>query len=136
MILPLGASATDIYRSVDENGIVVYSDRPTDRTELVQINTSVPDSPTTAASRANGEESDDSASNTPLVAEIPREATPEEIASDRARNCELARQMVTAYSQAHQLFREGADGEREYLTAAEIDEARSKADSNVATWCD
>jgi hypothetical protein len=136
MILPLGASATDIYRSVDENGIVVYSDRPTDRTELVQINTSVPDSPTTAASRANGEESDDSASNTPLVAEIPREATPEEIASDRARNCELARQMVEAYSQAHRLFREGADGEREYLTAAEIDEARSKADSNVATWCD
>jgi hypothetical protein len=136
MILPLGASAADVYRSVDENGVVVYSDRPTDRTELIQINTSVPGARPTAAPQASADESSDSAADSPLAAEIPREGTPEEIASDRARNCELARQMATTYTQSRRLFRQNADGEREYLTGAEIDEAIAKAESNVATWCD
>jgi hypothetical protein len=139
MILPLGATAADVYRSVDENGVVVYSDRPTGQTELIEIVTTVPGpraAATTQPSDDESDESDESAATTPFGAEIPREATPEEIASDRARNCEYARQMVTTYSQSRRLFREGADGEREYLTGAEIDEARSRAESNVATWCD
>lgn len=136
IILPLGASAADVYRSVDENGVVVYSDRPTDQTELIQINTAVPGARPTTAPQANGEESDDSALNSPLGAEIPREGTPEEIASDRARNCAAATQMVTTYTQSRRLFRQNADGEREYLTGAEIDEAIARAESDAATWCD
>jgi hypothetical protein len=136
MFLPCGAFAADVYRSVDENGIVVYSDRPTDKTELISVDTGAAARRSAPESQAASDESDESASATPFAAEIPREATPEEIASDRARNCEYARQMMTTYSQSHRLFREGANGEREYLSAAEIDEARSRAESNVATWCD
>jgi hypothetical protein len=121
---------------VDENGNVVYSDRPTEQTELVRINTSVPGARPTTAAQTRNEGANDAASNAPFGAEIPREGTPEEIASDRARNCELAQQMVTTYTQSRRLFRQGADGEREYLTGAEIDEAIAKAESNVATWCD
>jgi hypothetical protein len=136
MILPCGAFAAEVYRSVDENGVVVYSDRPTDKTELIEVDTGVDARRSASESQAANDESDDSAPNTPFAAEIPREATPEEIAADRARNCEYARQMMTTYSQSHRLFRDGANGEREYLSAAEIDEARSRAESNVATWCD
>lgn len=135
LILPLGAFAADVYRSVDENGQVVFSDRPTATAEVVEIRSTIPGAGPVSRPRVSAE-SEDSEPDSPLGAEIPREATPDEIASDRARNCQYAQEMMTTYSQSHRLFREDANGEREYLSAAEIDEARSRAESNVATWCD
>lgn len=134
LILPCGAFAAEVYRSIDENGQVVYSDRPTAAAEVVEINTSVPGSQTAVGTPADDDESDNS--DSPLMAEVPREATPEEVAADRERNCAVAQEMMTAYSQSHRLFREDANGEREYLSAEEIDEARARAESNVASWCD
>lgn len=134
LILPLGAFAAEVYRSVDENGQVVFSDRPTAAAEVLQINTSVPGGQTPAGTPASNDESDDSDST--IMVEVPREATPEEIAADRERNCAASQEMMTAYSQSHRLFRENANGEREYLSAEEIDEARARAESNVASWCD
>jgi hypothetical protein len=138
LVLPVGASA-DIYRSVDENGVVVYSDLPTSSAELVAVRTATARTaaaqPTPAAegSEASSEEAGD---DSPVFAEVPREPTPEEIAEDRARNCEYSRQMLESYSTSHRLYRQGADGERQYLSDDEIDAARAKAESNVAAWCD
>ena len=47
-----------------------------------------------------------------------------------------ARQMLDRYSTAHRLYRNGPDGERIYLSDAELAAARTKAESDVATWCD
>ncbi len=139
LLLPLGAVAADIYRSVDENGRIVYSDRPgeSEAAERIEVATSAGRAaPGSASAGAEEEESGEAAGEPPLGAEIPREATPEEIAADRARNCEYAQQMHETYSTAHRLYRTGPDGERQYLSDAEIDEARAKAQSNVAEWCD
>lgn len=136
MILPLGAFGAEIYRSIDENGLVVYSDIPTESAELVAVETRNISTTAASASSSDDSDSEESDEDMPAGALIPREGTPEEIAADRARNCEYARQMQETYSVSHRLFREGADGEREYLSDAEIDEARSRAESNVASWCD
>lgn len=136
MILPLGALAADVYRSIDENGQIIYSDRPSDTAELVAVSRSVSISQQSAAAQADNSDEDESESDLPPGAEIPREGTPEEIASDRARNCEYARQMAETYSNSRRLFTTGADGERVYLSGTEIDERRATAESNVATWCD
>lgn len=137
LIIPAGAMA-DIYRSVDENGVVNYSDLPTG-TDAERI--AVRAGPVTAAAQpaaaADGDaESSDEAEDATVYAEIPREPTPEEVAADRARNCEYSRQMLESYTTSHRLYRQGADGEREYLSDAEIDAARARAESNVAAWCD
>lgn len=139
LLLPSGVFAADIYRSVDENGRTVFSDRPgeSDAVERIEVSTAAGRTAQAGAAGtddASGEtEADESESA--LGAQIPRESTPEEIASDRARNCEYARQMQETYSTAHRLYRTGSDGEREYLSDAEIDAARSRAQSNVAEWC-
>ena len=137
LLLPCGVIADEVYRSVDENGQVVYSDRPDMQTvaELIVVenNPSNPVPGTNAAGRPADSENESEEEPTLL---IPREGTPEEIAADRTRNCDYARQMQEAYSQAHRLFREGPDGEREYLSDDELTEARTKAESDVATWCD
>lgn len=136
MILPLGAFAAEVYRTVDENGLIVYSDRPSEMAERLEVATTVASAPLTAAASPDSSDEQESESDLPPGAEIPREATPEEIASDRARNCEYARQMLETYSVSRRLFTTGADGERVYLSGEEIDQERATAESNVATWCD
>jgi hypothetical protein len=134
LVLPLGAMA-DIYRSVDENGQVVYSDRPSGDAERITVSAAPAAAPAAAGAPAgDGEQTADGDST--VFAEVPREPTPEELAADRARNCEYARQMLESYATSHRLYRQGADGEREYLSAEEIDAARARAQSNVAAWCD
>lgn len=138
LVLPIGASA-DIYRSVDENGLVVYSDLPTGSAERIAVRTAAGRTAAAQASPAaegSEESSEEAGDDSPIFAEVPREPTPEEIAEDRARNCEYSRQMLETYSTSHRLYRQGADGERQYLSDDEIDAARAKAESNVAAWCD
>lgn len=137
LVLPVGALGAEIYRSVGENGEVIYSDLPTASAERVTVN--VPGtgrSTDRAASQSDSSEGAREAAGNPPGAQIPRPSTPEEIAADRAKNCEYARQMQATYSTAHRLYRNGPDGERVYLSDAELAAARTKAESDVATWCD
>jgi hypothetical protein len=133
LLLPFGALGADIYRAVDANGQVVYSDRPPEglRAELVAVRTFAPPPPPDRPSPAAGE----TAAQAPLRAEIPRGPTAEEVAA-RARNCEIARMNAATVSEDRPLYRNAPNGEREYLSDAEIEEARAKAQSDVAAWCD
>lgn len=136
MILPLGAFAAEVYRSIDDNGQIVYSDRPSDSSELVEVERTVATSQVASVARADTSDEDESESDLTAGAEIPREGTPEEIASDRTRNCQIATERAGAFDVSHRLFRTSASGEREYLSDAETQEARDKAQSDVASWCD
>lgn len=135
LVLPIGALAGEVYRSVGKDGVVVYSDRPSKDATAVIINVLGGASRAPAAGKPAAKDNEP-APGSEVAAEIPREPTPDEIAADRARNCDYARQMQTTYSTAHRLFRNGPNGEREYLSDAEIDEKRAKAESEVAKWCD
>jgi hypothetical protein len=136
-VLSLGAWAEEVYRSVDDAGFVVYSDRPrgTDGEQRFEVATFVapkPDEPAEAPPGANTVGRPAS----PLVAEMPRAPTPEEVAADRARNCEAAREKSETYNSARRLYRNLPDGEREYLSSEEIDAARAAAEADVDAWCD
>ncbi|HUF74378.1 MAG TPA: DUF4124 domain-containing protein [Gammaproteobacteria bacterium] len=135
LVLPLGATA-DIYRSVDENGQVVYSDRPSSDAERITVSAAPAFAPAAEAAPAGEDEDAEADEDSTVFAEVPREPTPEELAADRGRNCEYSRQMLESYTTSHRLYRQGPDGEREYLSAEEIDAARARAQSNVAAWCD
>ena len=134
LLIPVGAHAADVYRSVDANGVVTYSDLPTEQSERVTIVASRAGAPSASRTQA-GREQTDSAADSPLTAEIPREPTSDELAADRERNCTYAREKLATYTQSHRLFRNGPDGERVYLSDAELSAARMKAESDVAEWC-
>ena len=138
LLTAISGQAAEVYRSVDANGVVVYSDRPEGtQTERVVVATANPTGRVTPAAGADvdGSPDDDSVSET-LSGERQRELTPDERAEERSANCTIARQRAEQYANSHRLFRELADGEREYLSDGELNEARTKADSDVATWCD
>lgn len=125
--------AAEVFRYVDENGNVAYSDRPVgENPESIVITTTAPVVPPSAAPAQQAE----AATPEETVERLRRDPTPEERAEDRAANCTIARQRVETYSISRRLFRELPDGEREYLSDAEIDAARAGAAADVEEWCD
>jgi len=136
-LLPLGALAAEVYVSVGADGQVIYSDRPTgtEAEEVLEIRSgprAAATQPVRSAAAAEPAEAAAPASDAPLVAEVRREATPEE----RAANCAIVRQRSDSYSAAYRIYRDEPNGERHYLTAEEIDEARAAVAAEVAEWCD
>jgi hypothetical protein len=128
----LNTATADIYRSVDENGVVTYSDLPSEGAERINVAAvPAPPAPPPSAPTAAAEPEPEV-----LSGERPREPTEAERAQERARNCTVARERMTRYGESLRLFRNLPDGEREYLTDDEIDAARAQAASDVATWCD
>jgi len=128
------ALAAEVYRSVDENGIVVYSDRPEPDAERVFVATTRPATTPRSVPRA----ADSAAADAPPRVdggEIAQEPSAEERALERERNCTVARERAERYRVSRRLYRNLSDGEREYLSDDEIDQARSSADADVARWC-
>ena len=123
----------EVFRYVDENGNVAYSDRPVGRNaESITVTTNAPIAPPPARAQAQPA----AAAPAETVERQPRENAPEERAADRAANCTIARERNERYAISRRLFRELPDGEREYLSDAEIDEARARAAADVQEWCD
>jgi hypothetical protein len=127
--------AADVYRSVESDGTVVYSDRPGEGTERVTIATLGTPSSLSRAAAAAGIAPAQNAAPQPeqLGAEVRVEPTPAETAAERVRNCAVAQERAERYRVSQRLYRTLPNGEREYLSDAELDEARAAAD--VANWC-
>jgi hypothetical protein len=142
-LLATAAYGGQVYRSTDANGNVVFSDRPTDKSEPVNVAVTPagrPGNPITspdAKAAAGKAQSDNAQANAAGGQKKDKEKvqTPAEKEAERAKNCAAARERQTRYDQSHRLYKPGANGEREYLNSAEIDEARAKAAADVATWC-
>jgi hypothetical protein len=136
-IAACSALGAEVYRSIDENGIVVYSDRPEgDNTERVFVATRRGTPPPAPASRrSQTAPADEAAAPEVLNGEIPRGPSEAEMAAERAEKCTIARERSERYRISHRLFRNLPNGEREYLSDAEIDQARAKAEADVANWC-
>jgi len=131
--------AAQVYRSVDAEGTVIYSDRPEDDgAESIFIAARRPAStpaPSPSAERPTNP-SEPALEEAGEVERERREPTPEERAEDRAKNCAIAREREERYAISHRLYRETPDGGREYLDDAQLTAARTQATADVQKWCD
>jgi hypothetical protein len=134
----LGAVAhgAEVYRSTDANGVVSFSDRPQGaNSEFVIVATPRPGTPAPQRPARTAVGNAAAAATTVTQSEPPAQ-TPAERAAERRENCASARERVERYAISHRLFRTLPDGEREYLSDSEIDQARSQAAADVENWCD
>ena len=128
------AQASEVYRTVDERGVVVYSDRPLGpHSERVNI-----------ATRSVDEEQAAQAAALQARQEERRRDTGEGAIGEaleaqralRAEACREAQQAAEAYERAPRLYEELPDGGRRYLSDEEIVEARRAARQAVEDFCD
>ena len=126
-------SGAQIYRSVDADGNVIYSDRPAgDDVETIFIDTATatPVPADTADSEAGAAAAEDEVDEVVYAG-----PSAEEIAAERMENCGLARDREERYLAAHRIYT-GSEAEREYLNDAELDAIRLQATADVEEWCD
>lgn len=133
------AIAGDIYRYTDADGNVHYVDRPTgaDSEQRVAIasqrsRSGTPPSRSAQPPNATAAEPADSAEPA-----AKKKTRAERIAEQKEREerCASYRARLETMVTSRRLYREREDGEREYLSDAEIDDARAKAQELVEENC-
>jgi Domain of unknown function (DUF4124) len=133
----IGARA-DVFRVVDSQGQVQYTDRWVPGAELIRtersrsVSPSAPSAPTDAQkalaagnARIAAQQSDQAASH----------AVAQDVASKRAEQCKAAKERYDKDIEARRIYRAGKDGEKEFLTDEQIDQERLQARQEMQQVC-
>lgn len=131
----------EVFRWVDENGVVHYSDRPTDpraRPTGLRYEPTDPTAVSNRVMREQYEEQQAQASEIEVRQEPPseNETLLEQQERIRQLECKAARDRLEAYTDAPRLYETLPNGERRYLTDEELDRARAGAREDIKRWCE
>ncbi len=137
---PALAQEASVYRWVDAQGIVHYSDQPAaDRSaEELPIRYRKTDRGALQARQKSKAELDAAAGvreGQASDADAAAEADRQKVLAERDTNCKAARDRVAKYTNALRLYKPGPNGERVYLTNEELDVERAEANRAVDQWC-
>jgi hypothetical protein len=137
LLLSLSAAA-DVYRWVDANGRVHYSDRPRAGAERIKVDSRPTDTEAveqreqqTYAERAKAEAAQQTQQGEDAVAKN----VAQDVTKTREEQCKKAQADYKIAIESQRLYRTGKDGERVYLTDAEINETRVNARKAVDQLC-
>jgi hypothetical protein len=150
MTLALMASLAqaDVWRWKDAQGKWHYSDVPVEGAQLIKSTNRIPppQPSMTAESSGQGETPEPppavdrlAARNAAISDQLATEATARQVQDDlrkkRAEQCKEATARYEKSIAARRLYREDKDGQRVYLSEAELDKARIDARSDRDTAC-
>jgi hypothetical protein len=141
--LATSAAGETVYKWVDARGQIHYSDLPPREPGarvLATINRAV--------GFADEEDGEDAAGAPPPPPPSPAfqdmdsdgdaraaAAVQRDVAAQRAEMCKQAQERYTQYIQSQRLFRTTPDGQRQYLSEAELTQARVDAKKAVDEYC-
>jgi hypothetical protein len=132
----MAAAANEVYRTVDRDGTVIYSDRPlSPSSQLVGV-VSQPTDPERVAAEAEARRTAEAARRQPAAEPDSLDAARAEQEELLAEACREARQAKEAYERAPRLYEELPDGGRRFLSDEELIQARQSARQAVIDFCD
>lgn len=133
------AMADSVYRGLDDEGHVVYSDRPLAGYEEVFELDVIHSSAEAIRQQRDAEQRLAKAAGIREAQEAEEASAAADAQASRAelraKNCAAARARSEKYNTHRRLYKEGADGEREYLSDEELDAARAEAARTADEWC-
>jgi len=120
-----------VYKWVDADGRVHYSDRPPEGVAQIVNIVSRPTNRERLAARAGGEQRQRVVAGQEQAKQKADQATQAAVNSDvaksRAKQCEEAKERYRVAVDSHKLYKQGKNGERQYLSDAELSQARLDA---------
>jgi len=132
------ASAT-VYKWVDPQGNVHYSDLPpSDKAQIVDIISRPTDRERVAAHAASDTKQRQGAAQDETkqkADQATQQAVNADVAKSRAKQCEEAKERYRVAVDSHKLYKQGKNGEREYLNDTELSQARLDARRNLDESC-
>ena len=134
------AASADVFRWVDAQGRVHYSDRPEadNAVRVVGVTTHASDSAAIAARmQAESDQRAKAAAqeNQQRTDQNAAKAVQTDVTKSREDQCKEAKERYRVAIESQKLYRVGKDGERQYLTSQEIDEARLNSRKDMETVC-
>lgn len=125
------AGAGDIYCNSQGRDC---SDRPSPNATVVHVNNAPPPSDS-AAAEGSAKAPTDASADARLKAEATQKAVQKDVAASRAEQCKQAQDKYQKAIAARRVYRLNAAGEREYLSDAEMEQARIAAHQEVDRSC-
>ena len=138
-LLLASAASADVYKYTDEKGNVQYTDRPaklpaerlniqSQRTDVVELDERTNDDASSVADRDKARQQADKA-------KTEKKKSAEANTEGKAEACNKARQDYLNRMNAQRLYEDLPNGERRYLTDAELDSSRSSAKTAMDALC-
>ncbi|HYJ39845.1 MAG TPA: DUF4124 domain-containing protein [Steroidobacteraceae bacterium] len=135
------AQAGDVYKYVDERGTTLYTDKPIPGAilvstgsqrppEVAQRNYAANQAATNSQLNASNQRITDSQDNSRVAATVAKD-----LEASRAERCKKARETYNSSISSHRMYRTGKNGEREYLSEAELAQQRMDAARAVEAIC-
>lgn len=143
----LGASllatvaVADVYRYVDKNGQVQYTDRPEKLPAeiLAKIKSKRTDNSALADQVAADLQARDAAAKAQAATskdQAEKQKAAATTAADKADRCTRARNQYANVSQTGRVYTLDAKGERVYMDDTELEKTRASAKADMDTWCE
>jgi hypothetical protein len=137
--LAAGSAAADVYKFKDEQGNVLYTDKPaTLPAERLNIQSQKTD--TVAVQTRQQDElkrlqDADKATQQASSSARDQQAAAQSSETPKADQCAKARQRYESYMNSQRLYEQGADGQRRYLSDDELTAARASAKASMDVMC-
>jgi hypothetical protein len=128
-----GMASAVVYKWVDAQGKVQYGDRPPDgvKAEVVELLVSH-----NAGSSLHASAPASSADGKPAPTEATEKAkVAQDVQQTRDKQCADAQERYKKLIESRRLYKEGANGERQYLTSDQIDQERVNAKREIDETC-
>ena len=137
----LAAHAGEIYKWVDSEGKVHYSDRPVaGKSEPSKLN--LPDQPVSGAEGAEDarrkladREAEARKRKDEAAAAKAKRDKAEAEAKEKRKNCEQARDNLRQYQTGQRMTHVNAQGEQEVMDDAALEQAQAQAQKGIDNWC-
>ena len=140
IVISTSAFADEIYKWTDDDGNVHYGDRPSgeeseERLQFTYNRTNTESLDNRVAAQRDAEDSRQSARTQATEQKQTAEAERIEAEEQQAR-CETSRAKVDSMRAAPRVYREGPDGEREYLDDVQRAESIAMAETRAKEACE
>ena len=134
-----GTAAADVYKYKDEKGNIQYTDKPP-QLPAERLNVKSQRTDIVAVQARQDAEQKQFAANEQQRDQARTQAADQKDAAqfsakDKAERCAKARERYDNYMNSQKLYEQGADGERRYLSDAELDAARASAKASMDVLC-
>lgn len=137
--LTAGLAHADVYKFTDANGNVQYTDKPAtlpaERLNVQSQKTDVVAMQARQEAEAKRMQDADQARRQGSSQQAEQKAASELTAKDKADRCVKARERYDSYMNSQRLYQAGENGERRYLSDAELTAARTSAKVTMDELC-
>lgn len=132
-------AGADVYKYTDEQGNVLYTDKPrTLPAERLNVQSQKTDIVAVQARQDAEQKRMQDAANArqqTTAQQSSSQAAARLTAEDKAQRCTEARARYDTYMNSQKLYEQQPDGERRYLTSEELDAARASAKATMDVMC-